>query len=492
MRRALTRLLALVAATALGVLARSAPASAHPLGNFTQNTYAGLIIGRDATRVDYVLDLAEIPAFQTRQQLDADADGKISDAEAAGYRGRECGTIAQGLALTVNDGRVPLRVVGSALSFPPGQAGLVTLRLECAFVAATGALSGTPAIAFEDMTLRDRIGWREITAVGDRTMLLDRDVDSVSMSRRLTSYPQGRIASPLRETSARLVIDPTHGEAATLPETFAGSTTGTFAAVDRFTRSFTGLIQQQSLTIGFGVFALLLSAFLGILHAAAPGHGKTVMAAYLVGRGGSTRHTVLLGLTVAVTHTIGVLAFGLLLSVSQMLAPERFYPVLGLLSGILFAMVGITLVPTALAAWRTGGHGHAHSHGHTHEHGHDGGHGHDHTAPAVPPSWRGMIAPGLAGGIVPSPSAVLVLIGAIALGRMWFGVSLVLAYGVGLAGALVGTGWVLVRFRDRLQRRMTSQKWARWQRMSRGLPLATAALVILGGAYIAARAIGLA
>ncbi|MGH8899530.1 MAG: nickel/cobalt transporter [Egibacteraceae bacterium] len=465
----------------LSLIALAEPAVAHPLGNFTQSTYAGLYVGRDATRIDYVLDLAEIPTFQLRQRVDADRDGQIDGAEGVRYRASECATIARGSALLVDGRRVSIRVVGSALSFPPGEAGLATTRLQCALVAETGALQGGSVIAFTDVTRRDRIGWREVTAVGDRTTLASSDVGSRTISDRLRTYPQERLASPLRVTAARMVVDPTRGEAAVLPQRFGDPEAGVFGRADELTQSFTALIQRQRLTASFGLLAFTLSVALGTLHALAPGHGKTVIAAYLVGRSGAASHAFMLGLTVAVTHTVGVLVLGILVSASQTLAPERLYPVLGLVSGLLFAAVGITLLPSALRSWR---HGHGHGHGHGHEHGHGVS-----ATPTAAPSWRSLVAPGLAGGIVPSPSALLVLLGGIALGRAWFGVVLVLAYGLGLAGALVGTGWLLVRARDRLERRVDSHGWVRWQRLSRALPLATACLVILGGVLIAARAI---
>jgi nickel/cobalt exporter len=482
MRGLLARLLIATMVTVSSMLTLATPASAHPLGNFTANTYAGLIIGRDATRIDYVLDLAEIPAFQTRQQIDTDADGTVTDAEGAAYRERECKTIAQALDLTVNEGRAPIRVAGSALSFPTGQAGLATLRLECAFVAATGLLSERSSadllrIEFQDLTLRDRMGWREVTAVGDRTMLVHHDVDSESISQRLTAYPHARLASPLRQTSARLLVDPTQGEAARLPTIFVGAGAEAFGVGDGLTRAFTGLVARQHLTASFGLLAIALAFALGTVHALAPGHGKTVMAAYLVAQHGAASQAMMLGLTVAVTHTLGVLALGILLSVSQSLAPERLYPMLGTLSGLLFAAVGVTLLRPALARGRTGEHGHTHDHD-------------DHSAhppPVQRSPWRRLIVPGLAGGLVPSPSALLVLLGGIALGRAWFGVVLVLAYGLGMAASLVGAGCALVRASTGLQRRIASGRWL--GRLTHVLPPLTACLVILGGVLIAARSL---
>src|SRR5205807_5099611 len=156
-----------------------------------------------------------------------------------------------------------------------------------------------------------------------------------------------------------------------------------------------------------------LAIVLGAIHALAPGHGKTVMAAYLVGQRGSLRQTALIGLTVTATHTAGVLALGLALSASALVAPERVYPWLGLASGALLAVIGVGLLRRAVGARR---HRHAHSHAHAHD---------DDNAPPV--GWRALVAMGFAGGLVPSPSALVVLLGAIALGRAWFGIVLVIA-----------------------------------------------------------------
>jgi len=528
------RLFAVAVLAALLVLPAAA-ASAHPLGNFTTNTYAGLAVTPDAVRIDYVLDLAEIPALQARQRIDADSDGEVGEAEGRRYREDECDAIADALTVTV-DGttRAPVSVESAGLTFLPGQAGLDTLRLECTLLADTGPFDGTASVEYADATQRDRIGWREVTAVGDGTTLVASDVATESISDRLTAYPEDRLASPLDETAATLTVDPSRGSAA--PQAGGGGApTSLLRGVDRLSGAFTDLVARRDLTVGFGMFATFAAVVLGTLHALAPGHGKTVMAAYLIGRSGTARQTLFLALTVAVAHTFGVLLLGVVLSASQTLAPERLYPVLGVASGLLFAVVGVTLLRPALSRWRDGGHGHTHgpgghAHGDGYGHdlapghadghgshaddlapGHDDGHGshahdlapghadghgshaHDHPhgpahAPAAP-TWRSLVAPGLAGGLVPSPSALVVLLGGIALGRAWFGVLLVLAYGVGMAATLIAAGWLLVRARAGLERRAAGGRWGRWERVSRALPLATAALIIVGGFAIAVRSI---
>ncbi len=307
--RAVARLAALASLIVGLLLAWAGAAGAHPLGNFTVNQYTGLRLLPDRVRVDYVLDMAEIPAFQTRQEIDADGDQKVSAAEAGSWRLASCPRLAAGLVMHLDGQRLDLATTASRLSFPPGSGGLPTLQ------------------------------------------------------------------------------------------------------------------------------ALLVAS------------------------------------TVTLTHTAGVLALGVALSASTALAPERIYPWLGLASGLLLASVGVTLLRRAVRAARP-----RHAHGHPHQH-RDG----------RPPGWRGLMPMGFAGGLVPSPSALVVLLGAIALGRAWFGVLLVLAYGAGMAMTLTGAGLLLVHARAALDRRASAPARPGIASLSRVLPLVSAAAIIVVGLFLAAQ-----
>jgi ABC-type nickel/cobalt efflux system permease component RcnA len=249
--------------------------------------------------------------------------------------------------------------------------------------------------------------------------------------------------------------------------------------------------------VGFGVLAFAIALFLGGLHALAPGHGKTVMAAYLVGQRGSMRQAGLVGLTVTTTHTLGVMVLGLVLSTSAAVAPERLYPWLGLASGALLAGVGAGLLTRAVRARRARKHSHDHVHDHDpgqaplahapHAH---GGRVHSHAPvdPERPLHWRSLVAMGFAGGLVPAPSALVVLLGAMALGRTWFGVVLVVAYGMGMAATLTAAGLLLVRARGALDGRAARRgRPGRVADVARVLPLATSSLIVVVGLYLAAR-----
>ena len=501
------RLLASGAMT-VGLLALlpATPALAHPLGNFTVNQHAGLRLTPDRVTVQMVVDMAEIPAFQTRSEIDTDRDKVVSPEEAAGYRQRACDEIANGVDIRLEGEPLPVTVTSSDLGFPSGEAGLATLRLTCQ-LDARSRWEGSARLEFQNRNFTNRIGWREIVAVGHGVRLTASDVPTASNSDVLTDYPEDLLSSPLDQRQAQLRLVASADTAATnalrADESASSSAGGTAVPVERgtddLTAAFTGLIAQQQLTVGFGLLALVAAIALGAVHALAPGHGKTVMAAYLVGERGSLRQAALLGLTVTSTHTAGVLALGVLLSGSTALVPERTYPWLGLASGALLAGVGLSLLARA---WRRRGaglaalapahhHGHAHHHGpHRHRHhGHDrdvAAHSHSHDA-QPPVSRKSLMLMGAAGGLVPSPSALVVLLGAIALGRTWFGISLVFGYGVGMALTLVAAGFLIVRARATLDRRLGGRTGM--ARLTRTLPVMTASFVVIAGVGLAARAL---
>jgi len=178
-----------------------------------------------------------------------------------------------------------------------------------------------------------------------------------------------------------------------------------------------------------------------------------------------------IGMTVTATHTAGVLALGLVLSASSLVAPERLYPWLGVASGGLLAVIGASLLRRAVRSRFHLGHHHHHHH----------------AGDEPPPvGMRALVAMGFAGGLVPSPSALVVLLGAIALGRVRFGVVLVVAYGLGMAATLTAAGVLLVRARRALDRRVAPER-ERLMRVTQALPVATSSVIVVVGVVLAAR-----
>jgi ABC-type nickel/cobalt efflux system permease component RcnA len=311
----------------------------------------------------------------------------------------------------------------------------------------------------------DHIGWHEITAIGDRATLAGSTVPTASVSERLTRYPQDLLRSPLDVRRVSLSVSPGGAAAAVGQTTSAAPQT---RGVDALTRAFTALVAAHRASIPFTIVAFLIAIALGALHALAPGHGKTVMAAYVVGRRGSFRQAVVIASTVTLTHTAGVVLIGLTLTLSRAIAPERIYPWLGLASGCLLIAIGGTMVRARIRARSLLLHARDHNHD------------------PAPMGKRGLLAIGFVGGLVPSPSALVVLLGAIALGRLWFGIVLIAAYGVGMGAMLAGAGLLLVRARARLE---GAQKRGWATRSVAAIPIVAACVVLVLGIATAARGI---
>ncbi|OQQ15196.1 nickel transporter [Streptomyces sp. M41(2017)] len=617
---------ALTAACAL-VLIPAGQAGAHPLGNFTVNRYDGLVAAPGELRVDHVEDLAEIPATQAKPDI-----ARLGMAEWARQR---CESAARGSRVTVGGHEVALARGASHARTRPGQAGLDTLRVECRLTAPLprGEDAGV-AVGFRSAGADHGPGWREITARGDRMTLTASDVPRSSVSAELTSYPKALLSSPADTAAASLRIRP-GGPALVEGHRDAPAASVLPRGADRWTEALNNLVARHHLTVGFAALALLIAVGLGAMHALAPGHGKTLMAATAAARGGRARLKDVLPLaaSVTVTHTLGVVALGLLVTAGSAAAPSVI-AWLGVSSGVLVTLAGVTLLRRAwhhrapgpgLPRRPTDEHVHAHPHGGDHAHGHphggdhaDGhhhavdqehpdGHDHDHepgsgvpsrtrrhdrepvapdrdtvavdrhaagrperplvlahaaaapraqalptTAPhphphphphpqdvgpghahahphehehehrhpspptsaatlrsrvsrplgrpspalehthggfththEIAPTLRGTILLGFAGGLVPSPSAVVVLVGAAALGQAWFGLLLVLAYGVGLALTLTAAGFAVVRLGGGMNRALARRpRWAEGRAVRfvrRTAPLGSAAVVVALG-----------
>lgn len=542
----------------------SAPgASAHPLGNFTVNHYDGLHLYADHVTDRGIEDVAEIPTLQRQGLIDTDGNGRLSDAERAAYAGRQCQDMARSVSVVVGGRRVPFIVTSSSYVERPGAIHLTAARLECELTG-PAEVSGRTGVQVDSSWDGAGVGWHEITAVGNGVALNRSPFQASSISEELRSYPNNLLSSPVDVRSGSFDVTPgagtsTYQAAKDLP--VAGFLV---RKLNGLATAFNDTVGTKHLTLGVGLLAIVLSVLLGAGHAFLPGHGKTIMAAYLVGRRGRLRDVVTVGATVTITHTAGVLVLGLAISTTSAFAPTAAEQYLGVVSGLIVALVGVGLLVSALRRRRTPGvagalrggpdvgevvqelhldaadavpagavlraegggdvavlasaQPHEHPHPHEHEHPHDHGasdeahdhaahdHGaHDHGAGAhthgfgrrhshAPPeggfSRGGLVGLGVAGGLVPSPSALLVLLAATALGRTVFGVVLVLGYGLGMAAALSAAGLLLVKLRGRLDRYADSPRLARADKLLAALPVLTALLVFAVGSGLVLRALG--
>jgi len=478
-RRWVRRLGVVGAVAAIVGLWPATPAVAHPLGNFTVNVYGGIVVQPDAIVVDYVVDMAEIPAFRERREIDRNLDDRVDAGESLAYRDATCAELADGLRVHVDGAAVPMDPTGShALAFPAGIGGLTTLRLACRLRGTIDTIGGEVALDYTDLNFPDALGWREVTAIGDRMTIASTDVPEASVSDRLTDYPRNRL--PLDVRHATVAVTPGGPALPSLPgpgvDIDSSSSIG-----DRDGGPLASLIGREEITPALVATMIAIALGIGALHALGPGHGKTLIAGYLVGAGGSARHAIGVGAAVSLMHTASVLTLGLLvLSAERLFAPERIYPVLGLASGAIAIVLGSSLLVGRIRTIAPGnGRTHPHPHGHRHDHVSR----HDDPDPGpddAPLSRRGLIALAFSGGILPSPSALVVLLASVSLGRTALGLTLIAAFSLGLAGALIGVGVLSLKARDVAERRLTSGA-------ARFLPVASAAAIAAMGLFLAVR-----
>jgi nickel/cobalt transporter (NicO) family protein len=438
----------LLVAIALVALAWPASGGAHPLGNFTVNHYAEVVLSGDRVYVIYALDLAEIPTFQEGEAV-----------RSPGFARR----VAGDLVLEIDGRRAVLTPLEHEVTAGKGAGGLETLRFDAVFAADAGPGS---SLVFRDGTFDGRLGWREIvvtTAAGAR--IDSSTAPAESTSDRLRAYPSDLLSSPPDVREARVEYEPgrSNGPVPSL-ETRSGSA--------REAGGFESLVSQEELGVGVVLVSLIVAMFWGAAHALTPGHGKAIVAGYLVGTRGTPRHAVYLGLIVTATHTAGVFALGLVtLLLSRFLVPEQLYPWLTVASGLLVVGVGLAVLAGRLRHARAHAHGHEHHH-HHHDHDHDHGYGRG-----------GLLGVGVAAGLLPCPSALVVLLGAIALHRVGLGLALILAFSVGLAATVTAVGLIAVLARRAFARLSLNG------RLVRTLPAVSAVVILAVGIGITANAL---
>jgi nickel/cobalt transporter (NicO) family protein len=481
----LRRLRRVLIASVLGIcgsIAVGGPAAAHPLGNFSINRFSGIEVTLERVVVHYAVDMAEVPTFQASSRIDTDDDDGIEANELDAYAAESADEIRSNISLSAGGEVVRLSVEDVRATLRSGQGGLDLLRME--FVFAGVLPQPETRLEYEDANYPEQLGWKEIIAYGTGGQgVAGADVPSDSNSDALRSYPRDLLSSPPDVTTATVDVSPGAEPAATSDREYAaGAGSG-----DPLGEAFSSLIERD-LSAPFLLFAALLAIAAGGLHALGPGHGKTVMAAYLVGTNGRARHALAVGIAISLMHTASVIGLCLITLWAQSLfPPEAVYPWLSLVSGSVVLVLGAWLLWTRLQARRLKSADHDHTHeSHTHSpasHSHGGSH-HTHgpsSGPGHSPlSWRGLVALALSGGLLPSPTALVVLLGAVALHRTAFGFALVLCFSIGLAGALTLIGMLVLRAREFASSRLG--------RSPSILPILSAAAIFAMGLFLTSRA----
>jgi len=422
------------------------------MGNFSINHYSWLSLFDRDIRVDYILDFAEIPTFQMFPDARTKSLEQREDGLASGW-------IRQ-LSLTANGKTLPLELTASNFEVRPGAAGLLTLR---ATLHLRSTWNGDPgSLHFSDRNFRERIGWKEIVVQAEPPLGFPKgNPFSTDRSGGLSNYPPDPASSAPDVTEASIDVAAAQGPVTSSesPKVQAGSS----RSADRLS----AILGNKALPARLVFLGMLIAFALGALHALSPGHGKTIVASFLVGSKGTARHALFLGAVVTFTHTIGVFLLGLaVMFLSDYVVPERLYPWIGFLSGAMILAVGVNLFRQRFSRF-------------AHEHGPDG---HTHEIPGGV-TLRNLFALGFSGGIVPCPSALVVLLSAIAVHRVGAGLLFIVAFSVGLASVLVSIGILVVRASHLLSRFDSDRGGLRF------VPVASAAIISLIGLGMAVQAL---
>lgn len=478
-------------ALSLLLVAGAVVASAHPMGNFSVSHYTRFEVGDGTVRIHYVLDLAELPSFELLQKWGLKQDATREQVRThAVVEMREW--TSKGLRFRSNGAPVTARVLDAEATTGAGAGAMPVFRIAANLVI-DGVRPGV--LEFEDTNYPDRAGWKEIVLAGG----------GEDRSKALTAYPAGATEDPAaavgapQDLRARLEWGPAAG-AATLrvdgsPQKAAAGA-GVDAGVPRAKGevakgdSLSALVSQKDLSPAALLVALALAFGFGCAHAMTPGHGKTMVAAYLVGERGTAWHAILLGLTTTFTHTVSVFLLGIAMYfLAGSFAPEKVTRILEFVSGLSIAVLGLWLVYQRVLRL-TGGVDHHHHHhpGHSHGHGHGHSHSHSHEQGGDGEVTLGsLLALGASGGLVPCPSALVLLLSSIALGRVGLGLVLLVSFSLGLASVLVAIGMAVLFAKNLLPAGVASAD----NRFFRWVPVLSACVIVIVGLVLTGVSLGL-
>jgi ABC-type nickel/cobalt efflux system permease component RcnA len=491
----------------LSILGLAGMVWAHPMGNFSVSHYSRIQAGPRGADIRYVLDLAEIPTFQLLQEWKLEAAAPKNELERRAAD--QAAEWARNLSIRVGGRTVAARVERTRMVLDKGAGGMPILRISSDLRVDTGP----GELEYVDRNYPDRAGWKEIVITAKDAILDRAEPAGTDRSQELTAYPQDPLAAPPQDLKASVkwhtlpLIPPrkieTVSAPANEPAPVAAPAAAPFAsqpgqeAPGMVVRGdfLSRLLHQGEIGPGMMFLGLVVAFGLGAIHALSPGHGKTIVAAYLVGSRGTAKHAIFLGGMVTFTHTISVFFLGLTtLFLSRYVLPEKIYPVLGAISGLSIVWIGTTLFFKRLRAAKHGHshhhhHGHDHHHDHTHDHGglvHDHGDGHVHSHMPDEVSMAGLLALGASGGLVPCPSALVLLLSSVALGRVALGLTLLVAFSCGLAVVLSGIGLLVLYAKHLLPSSETRASNAAF----RYLPVASAAVITCAGLLMTGVALG--
>lgn len=493
--RAMTRpLRAVLAATLLMWLALPALAAfAHPIG---LPAFALVEVAEDAAvRVTWTPSPDDLVLLARTLEVAVDDDAVLSDTEAAalaaapGFRDYLLANVSVSQDQAVCPGEVAV----------PEDLGTGSAEFRFACTPPIGDVDLTITLLL-DLDPRYRTQAVALAERGDQRELFTEARSTFTFALATQAAEVGAPTDPEQVPTVSAAPPPTPGGSAGGRDAAgAGIDTGLLGSGFAFEDRVLAVVDADSISLELVFGGLLVAFAVGAAHALAPGHGKTIAAAYLIGDRGRPRDAMLLGVAVSAMHTISVLALGFVLyAATRQPSAALLTGSMNLTTGLVVLGLGVWLLIRRLRerAARAGDAAADHTHEREHHHdqdpgdaGHDhGAHGHSHLPPegASPLSRRGLLALGAAGGLLPSPTALLVLLTALSLGRLGFGLALVLAFSIGLAATLTLAGLAVVWGRDTLRERASRRPQA--AALVAWLPTAGALGVVLVGVVLTVRA----
>jgi ABC-type nickel/cobalt efflux system permease component RcnA len=420
--------------------------SAHPLGNFTINHLTKVQSQPGRLRVHYVLDIAEIPSFQIMHASSPDAVWTTQQLQ--DWAASEVALVIAGLHVDVDGAHAALAVEGAGAHLRPGAGGLPTLYWSADFSARLAP--GEHRVRIVDEVYGERrVGWRDII-VGSQH----------EPTHELTAYPNQLLGSPRRVNAVAFTVSK-FGDARSAEVMLDGGSSAQGASMAR-TNPLVDRFASSNHAPAFVLFTVLVAFGLGALHAIEPGHGKALLAFTLVGSRATVRQAMSLAFALTFAHTIGVVLLGIALFFSTNFVSESVYPWITLLSGVAIAVIGARNLSRC-----------AHSHHHEH---------HTHlVAGSAPIDFRSAIVAAMSGGIAPCPAAIVVMLAALRLHQLGFGLVLIVVFSLGLASVLTVLGIAIVQGSSLLARS------GRYESLVAAGPLISATLISVFGAVVVAQ-----
>ncbi|HEX3149949.1 MAG TPA: hypothetical protein VHR66_17865, partial [Gemmataceae bacterium] len=459
---------------------RTPQLNAHPVPKSETDRNVTVTWRPDGVYVQYRVEVDEFTLLTSVAQWVTDLPGDpkkkpVGPKEVAqAYSSRMRTIIPDQLLGRLDDKEIKFTCIDSRIDF------LDSVQFRFKLKAAASLAPGLHKLEVEDINFADKKG----------TLVLKFESGEGLKVEKVTEPPEGKLIETTeveRRTVSASAIMPGDLPATApvvepaAPESPAAAQPTGFWNLLRRVQTEENLAILLDTNIGLGM--ILLLAFLhGALHSLSPGHGKTMVAAYLVGEQGTPRHALILGLIVTLTHTSAAFVVALLLKfVLDAADAPKVQQILGIGGGLLVAFIGLWLLMARLA----GRSDHVHvggSHSHAHSHSHGDGHAHSH---GLTPeqfgrvSWLRLILLGISGGIVPCWGAILWVLYCVTAGRYGLAIWAVLAFSFGLAILLIAIGLSVVWGSRAGANKFGNRAWFRV--VTKWLPIVGAALVVAIG-----------